>query len=553
MRNHIAAVKKKISSQSVFLYSSVAGISLIYLILACVDLSVPGANYDEMLYQAPAVNFLVDSVRTEAMQINPSVIDIAGRPFPLMLMTYIGSVKVIWHIFIFLLFGISVETARLGSIVLGILAIIFIFAFVRKISSNLTGLIAIALIASSPEYVFYTSRDMTIVFMILAKMAALYFFIKYLETSKTVYILTGSFVLGLGIYDKASFLWFVIALILYLLFFRRQILRAMSLKHYSIAGIGFFTGGFIFFLFNIIRLGETFAPLLTDFHKTSGGVDNSDLMTNLWIRAEQFYFLLSGDGLARLFTQSSANGLLTSILPAIIVLFMLTPVILVCFRKFAEYRHKIFFVLFFFLVPLIMTIFTPSSLSLHHVAIVWPFHLILAAFMIEIIFRLFRSYVVKSVSFTLLFAIILLNVVSVFEIYGKIHDEGSTGNWSETIYELNDYLTELKEPTVLMTWGFTNNLIVTSGGKLTMIRYYREMMKADEQNRMDILRRHITDYRYFLFSVKQPGASESEENLKNESMKLGFRVEPEKSFCQKNGEIVYKLYTIKPIQQNSAK
>ena len=77
MRDYIAAVQKNILFQSVILYSSVAGISMIYLILACVDLSVPGANYDEMLYQAPAVNFLIASVHTEAMQINPSVIHIA--------------------------------------------------------------------------------------------------------------------------------------------------------------------------------------------------------------------------------------------------------------------------------------------------------------------------------------------------------------------------------------------------------------------------------------------------------------------------------------------
>ncbi len=517
-----------------------------YLILSCYDLRLPGANYDEMLYQAPAVNFLSDSVRTEPMQINPSVMYLFGKPLPLMLMTYIGSVKVIWHIVIFAAFGISVETARLGSVFLGLFVLVYTFLFLRSLFNERTAFITVLLMASSAEYVFYTSRDMTIVFMLLAKMAALYHLLIYCRYSQLIHFFMGGIWLGLGLYDKASFLWFIITLILWVLIFHFKKIRSIPRRHFALAASGFFASSVVFIVFNFIRLGETFIPMITDFSKTSGGVDNTDILSNFYIRMEQFFALLNGNGLLNLFAGVNSSDLLIRILPWLIVLLMTLFIILLLFRRLTGDRKKLTFVIFFLIVPLFQTIFTPSALSLHHVAIAWPFHLVMVAISIIWIAKLTHSFAISVLpAVTITTLIVTINIFSVFSIYQNIKTSGSAGNWSETIYELNDYLTEKNEPVYLMTWGFTNNLIVTSGGKLSMIRLYREFMKADPVEKRLIIMTNLQSGKSYLFSVNQPDYRKTEKMFLEECRISHYTAGIEKRFLQKDGNDLYILYQLK--------
>jgi 4-amino-4-deoxy-L-arabinose transferase-like glycosyltransferase len=500
-----------------------------------------------MLYQAPAVNFLIDSIQTESMQINPSVITLFGKPLPLMLMTYIGSIKVIWHIVVFWLMGISVETARIGSVILGVFSLIYTFLFIRRLFPDWVALLTVFLMAASAEFVFYTSRDMTIVFMLLAKMAALYHFVQYAKTLKVFHLLIGAIALGLGLYDKASFLWFIITLILYVVLFQRKLIFSIPLRHYATALCGFLLSGIVFFIFNIIRLGETFAPLITDFNKTSGGIDNTSFLMNLWTRFEQLFSLLNGDGLLVLYTQTPMDNVLLSILPWSIVIPVIITISMIFMKSFFMQRKKIIFAAFFFLTPLLQTTFTPSSLSLHHIAIVWPFHIILFSIFVFIVFSILKNQKAKLIFVMLPVVVISLNVYSVFSLYRGIKDKGSAGNWSETIYELNDYLIEQNETTFLMTWGFTNNLIVTSKGRLTMIRLYRDFIKADLLQRRELIRNNLAQNRLYLFSANQANYQETDEMFMDESKIMGFVPVTEKIFYQKNGYPIYYVYSIRKI------
>ncbi len=539
-----------ISGRFLTLIFPVALASGIYIFLSCYNLRVPGANYDEMLYQAPAVTFLADTVRTEPMQINPSVISVLGRPLPLMLMTYIGSIKVLWHILIFFLFGISVETARIGSILLGVPVLIFTYLFVLRIFSQKIAFLAVLLMATSAEFVFYTSRDMTIVFMLLAKMSALFLYIKYLDTSRALYLVSGSFALGLGLYDKASFLWFIFTLLIYVILFHRKRIFLIPFRH-SFAGFaGFLSGGIIFFIFNIVRLGETFVPMLLDFHKTSGGVDNTNFLGNLATRIQQWHSLLNGEGLSELFTQTRMDSEYLVPLPWLYTAALIIITTMMLLPSFLRFKRKFFFLLFFFALTMTQTAFTPSSLSLHHVAIVWPFHVIMFAAATVLVARTIKSVFFRTSWLLIPSLAIFLNLASVFALYRHIENHGSAGNWSETIYELNDYLTENKKPVVLMTWGFTNNLIVTSRGYLTMVRVYSDVMKSGTDQSAEIISRSILPGYYYLFSVNQPQYNRLESLFLNLCDTKGVIVKCEKIFFQKNGEMIYKLYIIQPQTQH---
>ncbi len=96
-----------------------------------------------------------------------------------------------------------------------------------------------------------------------------------------------------------------------------------------------------------------------------------------------------------------------------------------------------------------------------------------------------------------------------------------------------------------MTWGFTNNLIVTSGGKLSMIRLYREFMKADPVEKRLIIMNNLQSGKSYLFSVNQPDYRKTEKMFLEECRISHYTADIEKRFLQKDGNDLYILYQLK--------
>lgn len=500
---------------------------------ACYNLHVPGANYDEMLYAAPAVNMVTGLEHTEPMQINPSVIHVFGRPFPLMVMTYIGGLKVAWHALFFAMFGVSVEVARLASVVLGLITLGFTYGWGRFFFGARVANVAVLLMGCSTEWAFYSSRDMTIVVMMLCKMAALYYGHLYVQGRKIRHIAMAGLLLGLGLYDKASFLWFIAVWSVYVLIFEWHRLRDVPRRAWMALAGAFGAGSLVFIVFNLVRLGATFAPVQSSL--SAAGGHPWSVIENFIVRVGQLVGLLNGDAILELFsgvryeTWWLRHG--TGLLAALVILagvWVKHP------WDDRNWNRRIMFLLFMVVALVGVTVYSPTVLSLHHVAIVWPFHWVLVAFAIQSLPRPMVRIVTGMA--------IALQLAGTGVTYRYLENHGATSNWSEAIYELSDYLVRTDEPTVAVSWGFTDNLLVTTAGRVTLVRLYRELIGSDPATKELLLRRELADGRRYL--VKTDQQPDDDAWFTRVAGSASFHVHTEREFRDAAGRPLYRIYAI---------
>lgn len=508
-----------------------------YTLAACYNLREPGANYDEMLYAAPAVNFVTGLENTEPMQINPSVVRLAGRPFPLMIMTYIGGLKAAWHAVVFAALGVSIESARFASVLLGILAIAATYGFLRRFLGQSVADLTSMLMGCSVEWVFYSSRDMTIVVMVLCKMTAWYGGYRYWQGGGLRWLGLAGGALGLGLYDKTSFLWFLVACIAYAVLFERRKLTTIRSRAWLVAMGTFIAAASVFIAFNVARLGASFVPIASQW--STQGVRISDLPVNLLTRLDQWVGLMTGEAIMEVFT---GRGYEQRWFPYAVLSLIALAMIVGSWRwvrgNARPDARKIALAMFMCFFPLVLTVYSPTVLSLHHVAIAWPFHWILVAVSLTWIRRMLSP----RVAMIMAGLVVGLQVAGTGQVYSRLEREGAVGNWSETIYELSDELVRRDQPVVAVSWGFTDNLLVTSQGRIKLVRLYRELVGTETATREELLRKHLSGGRLFLVRTDQQPDDEGMFRRVAEQEKYRLRLERE--FFQKNGRPIYRLYSV---------
>jgi 4-amino-4-deoxy-L-arabinose transferase-like glycosyltransferase len=124
---------------------------VIYLILACMQLSLPGLNYDEALDAVPAMQFVLG----EPVQAYHTM-DLFGRDWPLMVMPYIGPSTTYLLILVFAAFGPGVIALRATGIALGAVSLFLAWGTTRALFGEKVAGVSAMLLACSPSFVFWT-------------------------------------------------------------------------------------------------------------------------------------------------------------------------------------------------------------------------------------------------------------------------------------------------------------------------------------------------------------------------------------------------------------
>lgn len=180
--------------------TAIIGSVWFYLATALRNISRPGIYYDEITFVSAALN--IDGAFLYKK--------IAG--IPVAIMPYIGALKSWIYYPVFKYFGVSPETLRTPVILITVIALVVSFALVKRIFGLIPAIAAIILISTDPAFIYFTRLDYgPVVLMMLFKMSSLLFFFVFMDSKKTVYLWLTIICLGLGLYDKLNFIWFIIA------------------------------------------------------------------------------------------------------------------------------------------------------------------------------------------------------------------------------------------------------------------------------------------------------------------------------------------------------
>lgn len=411
------------------------GLIGLFLLLSCWYLNLPGLNFDECIGAAPAVAFLEGS-GIEPMQINPSIIQVFGRPLPLMVMTYIGPVKTILHILTYSVFGISAGTTRLLP-VLCVLGALFVLMTVVNQQTGV-GDRTLALLAVHPAVTIYLTRDVApAAFAVLALSVVLWGFFKYRDTGKFKFFILSALFSGFGVSHKVDFIWVVFSLTLAAFLIYR--IRLSISQMWRLTGV-FLLGAAPIVAFNLATWGLTGQQ----FYSFSLLAVPEAVLA----RFKQFFELLSADWLSSYFTGTPTNRF-----------FQFFCYILILFGSIFV-RPKTDFQKFIgltILTYIFLCSLTQFALHIHHLLVVIPLGLI---------------YLSLHFSKTVVTALFLAFLVSSVWLNYNLKQTGGTGIWSSSIYQIADDLKQYKGVN-LYSYQYTGSLIVLSKGKLQGRRVYQ--------------------------------------------------------------------------------
>ena len=456
-----------------------------FVAFAGYHIRLPGVYYDELFQLTPALAFVKGGLGSDVAWIPGTEISIAGHPLPLMAHTYIGSVKTIAFLPVAAAFGITPASVRVFTIAVAALSLVFTYLFARKLfRSAWVAAVGTVLIATDPSFVFYSRVDFgPVVFMFLFKAAGLLALADWWRSGRLRSLCLGAFAFGLGVYDKANFLWifaavFLAALLVDYAGVRRRLDRRSTLW----AGGAFALGSLPFLVYNASWPPRTLRPALNGtLHVTAGGGSDGNPFARLGSAFGTLVRLLDGDVLAGRFTGSHGAppvlaGLCISAATVVVLLYAVP-------RLRPRLRAAMFIVLSGALV-LAACALTPGAGAPHHVLLVYPVpQLALAAVAVggPRLMRGRARLAAAALGAAAVAACVGASVATTAATLSRLDRTGGIGSYSDRIYTLDRYLLQhdVRRRLVVIDWGIYQNLIALSNGNLKGTELWEELNSRD--------------------------------------------------------------------------
>lgn len=220
----------------------------LFVAVASVWLGETGVQNDEALFAAGIYGPYLDA---------PLVF---GKPFPTMVMTYVGALKSHLYRPIFRYWKPSPASVRFPGILLGALTVWLFYLLLKRTLGIRTALIGTALLATDASFVLTTRWDWgPVVIQHLCLVGGVLALVRFEQGRKLRWLALGCFVFGLGIWDKAIFLWSLVGLTCAVLaVFPMRFLALFKRRTVLVASLAFLSGAAPLIAYNVHNNFATF-------------------------------------------------------------------------------------------------------------------------------------------------------------------------------------------------------------------------------------------------------------------------------------------------------
>jgi 4-amino-4-deoxy-L-arabinose transferase-like glycosyltransferase len=468
----------------------------VYFFFALSDLRSPGLYYDEVLFANAALG-------------NQDGLFVAwgipwgGHRFPLMLMGYIGALKAYVYAPLFALFGTSVPVIRWPMILCGAITLWLSWLLSTRMFGQKVGWTLLFLTATDPSFIMNHRMDWGPVALgLLFKASSLYLIWRWLEEGKRRLLLAAAFLMGLGLYDKAIFLWYLLALAvaLRLLFGRR--LKELCNRRLIAGAFGLFLLGALPFV------AYNFRGPLRSFRQP--GVLNPAPLSDWKTRLKLVQMTLDGSAafynihhyeLGRYWDQAPATAdtvleawrewvrplrLEGSLLSRYLLGAFLVLAILLLAKRVENPKPVLFLLLLLFCMYGASWLSMNRATGQHHVVPLYPLPHLVVALALWGLGRIYpavpeesRALLQRALPLGLM-AILLLSQVNIDVAYvDSFQKQGGAGLWSESIVDLAEFARSHREQDFyLLDWGISNQLLLLGKSEIRKAEYYQSIREA---------------------------------------------------------------------------
>jgi 4-amino-4-deoxy-L-arabinose transferase-like glycosyltransferase len=318
------------------------------------------------------------------------------------------------------------------------------------------------------------------------KLGAMVLLVRFHSQGSKWALAAAFFLIGLGLWDKAIFIWAVFGVSLAtLIVFPREVLRHLSIRNLGIAAASAVVGALPLVAYNIHRPFDT---LWSNAHMTKVPIRQKITILEVTTNgAALFGFFTSvrpapHPGEARSLFQKASRSVSEAALHPTHNL-TIAALCVACLGLFARASRKP--VLFGLLacagtwLPMIVTAGTGTAA--HHAILLWPFHFLAIAAALAAI-----PWAWISAAVTILLC--ASNVLVTNEYYWELVHNGPDIRWTDALYSLESDLERLRSPEVyIVDWGILESLKLLSDGAMPV----RGVELGDPEN----LRKIIADSR----------------------------------------------------------
>jgi len=414
---------------------------LIYFLFTLPKINFPGVQYDEILFGNAAVGM-----------IDHSFIALKIWNFPIMLMSYIGALKAYLFYPIFKVFGVSVYSIRIPMIIIGGFSLCFLYKALQLYFDEFIALVALLFIVFDISFINFMRYDVgPTVIEFFCKAVTLFTFIKFIKEKKVIYLVMTLLVLGLGLFNKLNFIWYINAFSIAAILFYRQDLSLFLKEHsqktriisvvsisYCLYYLYFFM--LIYFSHMVISPYSLSDKILRNYHTFR------DIVSGV-----AFYNYVFGD--MNLFIQNAFYW-------AVIIICLLGLLINLSKinKSLSNYQRKsyLFFIAIFCMIFL-QIIYTDRAAKDWHLFSIYPFYTIILVVSLFSIANLFPQHGhILSLAFILF---ISYQAFIYYQYYISYDKPVKNVFWAKEINELINYTKDKPNKFISLDWGIHNQLI----------------------------------------------------------------------------------------------
>jgi hypothetical protein len=527
----------------------------LFAAMASRHIKLPGPYYDECW----CVNTGVYLAKRHVNSAYPQAwaIKIAGVDLPLMCGEYTGALKAYVLATSFSIFGVTVPVMRLTMVFVALLGVLFTALFSKEAFGLRASICGVLLTASDPSLIILTRNDwgpVAIAFCLRAM--SLYYLARWWRSGgRRTYLVAACALLGLGVFDKTSFLWFALAVLFAGAFVwaTSEIRPRVGLADSICALAAGVTASGPLWVYNLTHDWITFRMIRTPGQK----VTISGLLGMVPERAGTLLSLIDGratDGW--MFGEKIAGpwgATATLLLPlaagAAITLFVVS---------LASRQWRMLALPLLTAAMLAQIFATPRPVWAHHWIGVYPFpHLMIGLACVALgdtvkarrIGGRIGQMTAFGVGATAVLAGLFCNTAVMLGYHRLMRDRGGEAPWSEAVYPLFDEVNArfTGRSLQLMDWGIGNQLMVLSGGQLHLSEPYWSLLNLKEPD--EALMRLVRDPKnaFVLLETPEGGVAPQARALLEEAARRAcLERQTNQRFTDRRGKAVFSLVTFAP-------
>ncbi len=523
-----------------------------FIVCGLVFIPYAGIEADEALFAGPLYSRLPREFRI--------------RPFhqdvPLMLMSYLGTLKTWVYAGIFHVWRPGVWSVRVPAVIIGAITIWVFFLLLHRASGARAVLIGCALLATDATFLLTTTFDWgPVAFQHLCLTAGMALAVAAYQNRSRRRLGWAFFIFGLAMWDKALFVWVLSAMaIATVTIFRREMWQMVTRRNVATALAAFCLGALPLIIYNVRTSLKTFRGNAA--FSTYDFANKARLVRYTMNGTALFGYLVEEEWAdhpkqPRSAVERTSVAIRNTVGQRRSGLFFWAFVAAVLMAPaLREQRRTMLFLLITMGVAwLQMALNKDTGGGAHHAVLLWPLpHMFVAVVFAGLAGRLRRwgmPVITGCVGVICVSSLLVSNqYLSQFVRYG------AAGVWSDAIFPLSDTVRTMREENIFVAdWGIFDTLLMLQQGKARLWVGSEPLMKPEPTDADLAAIERMLEVPAPVFICHTKGREvfpDTTGRLERAALRLGYRKNVVRTISDSNGRPVFEMVQFEPLRAVAA-